>query len=59
MILALSMSLFAVIALAVIFVPLGIALRSHWKAQHEWNALFTADDLQTVVEADLEYADAA
>jgi ABC-type microcin C transport system permease subunit YejB len=36
MLLALSMGLFALLALAVVFVPLGIALHAHRNAQRHW-----------------------
>lgn len=59
MLLALSIGLFAVLALAVVFVPLGIALRSHWIAQREWISRTSYEEAPDQVDDTFELVDAA
>ncbi len=56
MLVALSMGLFALLALTVVFVPLGVALHAHRKAQRRWIRLTTPDELGVELRPEREYA---
>ncbi len=56
MLVILSMGLFALFALAVVFVPLGIALHAHRKAQHQWIRRSAMADTHVEVRPAREFA---